>query len=305
MLTFIKTAGVLVVDLVAVSICTNCLFHPNIAMDDDMYDEFGNYIGPEFGDSGDDDDDGDDFGGDNDEINDSRGGQLVERGNAMELEAINENRIILHEDKKYYPDADEVFPGVRTVTLDEDAQGIEEPIIKPIRTKNFSVLEKEQPVLVYSTEFMTSLMNTPTLIRNLALIGNFHHGKTLFLDTLIQVTHEKPWDPTKNRRYTDSRKDEQERELSIKSTAITIVMENLDGKSYLLNILDCPGHVNFADETTAALRAADGAVVVVDAVEGVMMNTERLIRQAVAAQVPVTLVRYPTSSSPSFLSADS
>ena len=68
-------------------------------------------------------------------------------------------------------------------------------------------------------------------------------------------------------------------------------MEDLSGKSYLLNALDCPGHVNFNDESTAALRAADGAVVVVDAVEGVMMNTRRLIKQALLAAVPITLVR--------------
>ena len=293
-------------------------------MDDDLYDEFGNYIGPEFEDSDEDDVEEDRFGenGYDDREYDAADGQLVSAGDAMEV--ADENRIVLHEDKKYYPDTEEVYPGVRTVTLDEDAQGIEEPIIKPIRTKNFSVLEKEQPNLVYSTEFMTALMNTPSLIRNIAVLGNFHHGKTLFLDTLIQATHvsvhptylraiyyvnrnlyiyinnlqpmkpflsqEKPWDPTKNIRYTDSRKDEQERELSIKSTAVTLVMEDLSGKSYLLNALDCPGHVNFNDESTAALRAADGAVVVVDAVEGVMMNTRRLIKQALLAAVPITLV---------------
>lgn len=158
-------------------------------MDDDLYDEFGNYIGPEFEDSDEDEEEdrleGNGF-GDRDYDGD---GQIVASGDAMEMEYNDENRIILHEDKKYYPDTDEVYPGVRTVTLDEDAQGIEEPIIKPIRTKNFSVLEKEQPNLVYSTEFMTSLMNTPSLIRNIAVLGNFHHGKTLYLDSLIQATH--------------------------------------------------------------------------------------------------------------------
>ena len=158
-------------------------------MDDDLYDEFGNYIGPEFEDSEEDDVDEDRFGenGFDDRDYDAADGQLVSAGDAMEV--ADENRIVLHEDKKYYPDTEEVYPGVRTVTLDEDAQGIEEPIIKPIRTKNFSVLEKEQPNLVYSTEFMTALMNTPSLIRNIAVLGNFHHGKTLLLDTLIQATH--------------------------------------------------------------------------------------------------------------------
>jgi 116 kDa U5 small nuclear ribonucleoprotein component len=86
------------------------------------------------------------------------------------------------------------------------------------------------------------------------------------------------------------RKDEQTRELSIKATPISLVMENLSEKSFLMNVFDCPGHVNFCDESTAALRAADGAVIVVDAVEGVMMATERIIEHALANQVAITVL---------------
>lgn len=257
-----------------------------------LYDEFGNYIGPDLGDSDDEeeeevDDQADDRNGgyEFEDATDSR--QMIVSDGGVGYE---ENRIILHEDKKYYPDAEEVYPGVRTVTLDEDAQEITEPIIKPIRVKNFSVLEKTPPTLTYSTEFMASLMNTPSLVRNIAVIGHFHHGKTLLLDTLIQVTQEKEWDVTKELRYTDSRKDEQERQISIKSTPVTLVMETLASKSYVLNILDCPGHVNFADESTAAIRVADGAVVVIDAVEGVMMCTERLIKHALQAKISICVV---------------
>jgi U5 small nuclear ribonucleoprotein component len=203
----------------------------------------------------------------------------------------NENRIVLHEDKKYYPEADEVYPGVKTVTLDEDAQDLSEPIIKPVKPKNFSVLMKEQPTMNYTPEFLAALMNTPTLIRNIAVLGHFHHGKTLFVDTLVQATQVNEWDPMKEVRYTDTRKDEQERELSIKSTPVSLVLENLKSKHYLLNLLDCPGHVNFSDESTAAIRAADGVVLVVDAVEGVMLCTERLVKQALEARLPICLVR--------------
>eukprot|EP01041_Mallomonas_annulata_P009871 gene9871-20536_t len=261
-------------------------------MEGNLYDEFGNYIGPEFDES--DDEDEDDNGQDQDEeyeySRESHRGQVTIAGDgAMDVDE-DENRIVLHEDKKYYPSAEEVYPGVRTVTLDEDAQELTEPIIKAIKVKNFSVLEKTPPTLVYSTEFMASLMNTPTLIRNIAVIGQFHHGKTLFLDTLIQPTQDKEWDPSKEVRYTDSRVDEQERELSIKSTPVTLVMETLAGKSYLLNLLDCPGHVNFADESTAAIRASDGVVIIVDVVEGVMMSTERLIKHALLSKLPICLV---------------
>jgi U5 small nuclear ribonucleoprotein component len=264
--------------------------------EDSLYDEFGNYCGPELDDDDDMDDD-DDFGGgrggfeDDDEADPSgsyHDSRLVERVEMMDTG--DENRIILHEDKKYYPDAEEVYPGVRVVTMDEDAQDISEPIIKPIKAKAMSIKEKTIPVLNYSTDFMTTLMQNPRLVRNIAILGNFHHGKTVFVDTLVQATQEATWDPMKEVRYTDLRKDEQTRQLSIKATPVSLVMESVSSKSYMFNVIDCPGHVNFSDESTAALRIADGAVIVVDAVEGVMMVTERLIKHALANQTSIVVV---------------
>jgi hypothetical protein len=73
-------------------------------------------------------------------------------------------------------------------------------------------------------------------------------------------------------RFTDTRVDEQERGISLKAVPMSLVLESSQRKSFLLNIMDTPGHVNFSDEMTAALRLADGAVLVVDAVEGVMVS---------------------------------
>nr|GFD29614.1 110 kDa U5 small nuclear ribonucleoprotein component CLO [Tanacetum cinerariifolium] len=69
-----------------------------------------------------------------------------------------------------------------------------------------------------------------------------------------------------------TRVDEQERRISIKAVPMSLVLEDSNSKSYMCNIMDTPGHVNFSDEMTAALRLADGAVLIVDAAEGVMVS---------------------------------
>jgi len=280
-------------------------------MDEDLYDEFGNYIGPELGSDESDASEDEESEEEVERQEPMRGGMDVEDGGdawgagvrdrerlltAGAGEAEEEAKedysqaIVLHEDKKYYPDAEEVYEGVETLVQDEDAQAITEPIIAPVRQKVFSVLEKEIPRTTYSPSYLAALMERPELIRNVAVVGHLHHGKTAFLDLLVQQTHEQPWSPHKEVRYTDSRKDEQQRGLSIKSTPVSLVLPDSAGKSYLLHVMDTPGHVNFSDEVTAALRVADAAVVVVDAVEGLMLNTERVLKHAVQERLPVLVV---------------
>ena len=120
-------------------------------------------------------------------------------------------------------------------------------------------------------------MKFPDLIRNVGIVGHLHHGKTSLIYLFVKETHLKYWKLNKEHRYTDSRKDEQERLISIKSKPISLILPTTSGKSYLLNIFDTPGHVNFSDEICCALRICDGVVLVVDAIEGMMLGTERLI----------------------------
>ncbi|CAF93783.1 unnamed protein product, partial [Tetraodon nigroviridis] len=90
-------------------------------------------------------------------------------------------------------------------------------------------------------------------------------------------------------RYTDTLFTEQERGVGIKSTPVTMVLPDSRGKSYLFNIMDTPGHINFSDEVTSSIRISDGIVLFIDAAEGVMLNTERLIKHAVQERMAITI----------------
>ncbi|KAG8733407.1 hypothetical protein FRC11_006450 [Ceratobasidium sp. 423] len=71
---------------------------------------------------------------------------------------------------------------------------------------------------------------------------------------------------------------------------MSLVLSNSRGKSHLVHLLDTPGHMNFIDETASAMRLADGIVLVVDIVEGLMVGTEAVIRHALAENLPIVLV---------------
>ncbi|WKX98450.1 hypothetical protein Q1695_013828 [Nippostrongylus brasiliensis] len=258
-------------------------------MDSDLYDEFGNYIGPELG-SDDEDENEDDvpLAGDAEEDADE-GGEQEEMDD--DAEEIPQNQIVLHEDKKYYATALEVYgENVETIVQEEDAQPLTEPIIKPVTQRKFQSVEHSLPETVYKKEYLADLMDCPHIMRNVAVAGHLHHGKTTFLDCLMEQTHPEFFRAEDaDTRYTDTLFIEQQRGCSIKSMPVTIVMQDTRHKSYLLNIIDTPGHVNFSDEVTAAYRLCDGVMIVVDAHEGVMMSTERAIRHAVQERLPITL----------------
>jgi len=88
-----------------------------------------------------------------------------------------------------------------------------------------------------------------------------------------------------NLRYTDSRRDEQQRGISIKAKPISFVLPDLKGKSHLINFMDTPGHPAFSGEVTAALRLCDGALICVDPTEGIVLHTERLIAHIISENV--------------------
>ena len=101
------------------------------------------------------------------------------------------------------------------------------------------------------------------------------------MDLFVRQTHKLDWTKEKYHKFTDTRFDERDRKISIKASPMSLILADSKDKSYLVNIFDTPGHPNFSDETLCALRISDGAIVVVDAIEGVMIGTERMIKYLV------------------------
>ncbi|KAK6330318.1 hypothetical protein TWF730_004811 [Orbilia blumenaviensis] len=268
---------------------------------DDLYDEFGNYIG-DAGSSDDgsaQEDTGADAYVDFDAASDDEPAPHSPSNDMqlMEVDSGPSNAVILHEDKQYYPTAEQVYGAdVEAMVQEEDAQPLTEPIIAPIKVKKFIVEEAELPVTHFSREFMMDMMSFPEQVRNVALAGHLHHGKTAFMDMLVLETHIVDQKKAVGRReevqlrYTDVHTLERERAVSIKSAPMSLVLQSSAGKSHLVNIIDTPGHVNFVDEVAASLRLADGVVLVVDVVEGLMINTEQIVRYAVNEGLPLVLV---------------
>ncbi|KAI8471075.1 MAG: elongation factor EF-Tu-like protein [Monoraphidium minutum] len=259
-------------------------------MADDLYDEFGNYIGPELSDS---DQDEEAEVAEDGVVEEGTGDEDMEEADGHGGDDDDEpipNAVVLAEDKKYYPSADEVYgAGTEALVMEEDAQPLEVPIIAPVKDKKHERLLSEPLRSTFTPEFMATLMSNGDLVRHVAVAGALHHGKTTLMDMLVEQTHELP--PSKHPlRFTDTRIDEQSRGISIKMVPMSLVLEGGSGKSFLLNLMDCPGHVNFNDEVTAAMRLADGLLLVVDALEGVVAVTERAARQAVAEGLAVTLI---------------
>lgn len=306
--------------------------------DDGLYDEFGNYIGPELDSSSDEDDDDaseheaqqpanhapDDASDvsheeeEEEEHNDidnrdgshrgaivpSSGDQQQQQQQAM---ADPINAIVLHEDKEHYPSAAETFgEEVRTAVLDEDAMDLDTPLVQPVKQKSHVVedpqstskqQQQQQPLqYIYNDEFLTSIISNDTTKtrRSIAIIGHLHHGKTTLVDSLLEPTLQTGFGPRasledQGLRYTDTLKAEQERHMSIKSTPMTMLLADTRGKNFAITIMDCPGHVQLHDESVAALRMVDSALLVVDALEGVMMHTELLIQQTVSEGLPILL----------------
>ncbi len=140
------------------------------------------------------------------------------------------------------------------------------------------------------TQKIHDLMTKPEKIRNMGIVAHIDHGKTTLSDSLLTGAGMLSEKVAGEARALDFLEEEQERGITIQASNISMI-HNFRGDEFMINLIDTPGHVDFGGDVTRAMRAVDGALVVLCAVEGPMPQTETVLRQALKERVrPVLFI---------------
>lgn len=236
-------------------------------MDQDEYDEFGNLIGDPF---------------DSDAESDIE----ISEAKNEEIPGEIESRALISSNNDHNH--------IISVPIEEDT---DVPVIENKVEKKLKVVyDGDLPATTYDRSYMINLMKTlPERIRNIAVVGGIKSGKTSFIDLLVLQTH--PTITSKGRdlnltpiRFTDNHRLEINREMSIKLSPISLLLPDTKEKSWILNVIDTPGHVNFFNESIAAMGASEGIVLVLDVVEGLTNFDRKIITHAIRNNLSIVLV---------------
>lgn len=255
---------------------------------DDQYDEFGNYIG-------------DAVGSDSDLDHVSVGSKPDADLDIIEDLDDSDGETTAHNGTLIKPEDNlDGFLTAETIYVDATATGKDEPVIKPttsVKTLEYTITDNELPETTYSKDYLVELAKTqPERIRNVAFVGGLHTGKTSFLDTIVMEVHpqirpsKRDDQNGKPVRYLSTHKLENERGISIRNSVLSILLQDLRHRSHPVNFVDCPGHPDFQDEMDAALRVVEGAVLVLDAVEGLTGRDKRIVTELIKNDLPFVVV---------------
>src|SRR5688572_16338155 len=154
----------------------------------------------------------------------------------------------------------------------------------PDNRSNWCIMGRKEDNIAKAVGVMANLEQ----IRNIAIAAHIDHGKTTFSDNLLAGAGMISQELAGQQRALDFDPEEQARGITINAACASMV-HHFNNKAYLVNLVDTPGHVDFGGDVTRAMRAVDGCIILVCAVEGPMPQTETVVRQALREKVRPTL----------------